>query len=300
MKSFDLQVNGAFGVDYSSPEMTADDFCRATEKILETGCTRFLPTVITSSMGLYRRNLPMINKEIRRHGWEYELPGFHLEGPFISPEPGAVGAHNPAYTMPATMEAFDELYDCAEGRISILTAAAELPGCDKLIERAHAKGIKVSLGHQMANEEQILAAGADTMTHLGNGLPNLIDRHHNPIWTGLGNDDMTIMAITDGHHLPAHVVKCFIRAKGVDRFIAVSDASQVSGLPPGKYNVFGNETILEENGRFHIPAKNCLCGSSYLMNRCIEFLRREKLLTEEEIETVCWVNPHKLLGLPLD
>ena len=54
MKCFDIQVNGGFGVDFSAPELTADDFIRATESILKTGVTRFLPTIITSSMSHYR------------------------------------------------------------------------------------------------------------------------------------------------------------------------------------------------------------------------------------------------------
>lgn len=297
MKYFDLQVNGAFGVDYSDPALTEDDFLRSVEKILETGCTRFLPTVITSSDELYRKNLPLINHAIDSRGLRYALPGFHLEGPFISPKPGAVGAHNPDWTKVPSTEALDRLIDMAEGHVTILTVAAELPGVKEMIAHAHKRGITVSLGHELADREQILSSGADTMTHLGNGIPNLIDRHRNPIWTGLADDDMTIMAIMDGHHLPADVVKCFLRCKGIDRFVAVSDAASVAGLPPGRYKSLNNDAILEPNGLFHNPEKHCLVGSSFLLPRCAEFLRREIGLSEEDIEKACWINPHKLTGL---
>ncbi len=298
MKYFDLQVNGAFGVDFSDAALTEDDFLRSAEKILERGCTRFLPTVITSSMELYRRNLPLINHAIDSHGLRYAMPGFHLEGPFISSRPGAVGAHNPDWTQLPSVEALDALLDIAENKVCILTVAAELPGIKEMIVHAHRRGVKVSLGHELAEREDILSAGADTMTHLGNGIPNTVDRHRNPIWTGLAADDMTVMAITDGHHLPADVLKCFLRCKGLARFIAVSDASSVAGLPPGRYRSLGNDAVLEENGLFHNPEKGCLVGSSYLLSNCADVLRNVLHLTEEEIETVCWKNPHKLLGIP--
>ncbi len=297
MKYFDLQVNGAFGVDYSDINLTADDFLRSVEKILAKGCTRFLPTLPTASMEIYRRNLGLMNQAIDSHGLRYALPGFHLEGPFISDKPGAVGAHNPAYVQPPSNKALDELNELAGGHISILTVAAEIPGMPEMIRHAHDLGICVSLGHELATAEDLDKAGADTMTHLGNGIPNLIDRHRNIIWAGLAKDDMTIMAICDGHHLPAGVVKCFIRCKGVEKFIAVSDACNVADLPPGRYHSYSNDAILEPSGLYHNPEKGCLVGSSSLLPDCADFLRREHLLSEEDIERVCWINPHKMLKM---
>lgn len=297
MRFFDLQVNGGFGVDFSNPNLTADDALRCIEKILARGVTRFLPTVVTSSKELYARNLPLLNQVIDSHGLRYALPGFHLEGPFISSVPGAVGAHNPNWVQAPSVEALDELNRCAEDHIAMLTVAAELPGVREMIRHAHDLGIVVSLGHELATAEEIRAAGADTMTHLGNGLPNLIDRHRNPIWAGLSTDELPIMAITDGHHLPADVIKCFLRCKGVDKFIVVSDAANIAGLPPGHYRTFSNDAVLEPNGLYHNPQKGCLVGSSSLLPDCAEFLRREKLLSEEEIERVCWINPHRLMKL---
>lgn len=97
----DLQVNGCSGIDFSSPELTGDDFLRAAERVLESGTGCFLPTLITSPFGLYRRNLGVIRRAVVRHGLEREVPGVHLEGPFISADPGAAGAHNPDWVVPA-------------------------------------------------------------------------------------------------------------------------------------------------------------------------------------------------------
>ena len=302
MKCFDLQVNGAFGLDFSDPAMTEDSFLRTAEKILASGVTRFLPTVITSPVDLYRRNLPMILRTVEREGLTYEIPGFHLEGPFISPEPGAVGAHDPASTLPPTPENLAVLNEIAEGKILLLTVAAERSGVLETIAAAKTAGITVSLGHQLAERtdlQQAADAGATLLTHLGNGIPNMIHRHKNPIWSGLANDQLTAMIITDGHHLPADVIKCMIRSKTPQRIVVTSDASSAAGLPPGNYSVLGNDAILYENGLLWNPEKQCLVGSGSLMPQCIDYLKNLNLLTESELEQVVWKNPHQVLGLPL-
>jgi N-acetylglucosamine-6-phosphate deacetylase len=298
MKCFDLQVNGAFGVDFSSPELTTEDICRCAEQILAAGVTRFLPTLITSTWELYQRNLPLLVRTISSQGLDEAVPGFHLEGPFISSVPGAVGAHDPNKTRLPSAAALRELQEMAAGHIRLLTLAAELPGAVETSVAAHAMGIAVSLGHQLADSAQMAAVGADALTHLGNGIPNMIHRHHNPIWRGLAADELSAMIITDGHHLPAELVRCIIRCKGVDKIIVTSDASSVTGLPPGKYQLMGdNDATLHANGLLYNESKQCLVGSASLLPQCIDFLRRENLLNDEELRKVVWTNPHRLLSL---
>ncbi|MBO5958978.1 MAG: N-acetylglucosamine-6-phosphate deacetylase [Lentisphaeria bacterium] len=301
MKCFDLQVNGAFGLDFSDCNMTADSFLRTAEKIFAAGVTRFLPTIITSPMDLYRRNLPMILEAVDHAGLNYEIPGFHLEGPFISPEPGAVGAHDPAATLTPSPANLAELNQIADGKILLLTLAAERDGALETINAAKQAGITVSLGHQLAERTHLQAAadaGATLLTHLGNGIPNMIHRHHNPIWSGLANEQLTAMIITDGHHLPADVIKCMIRSKTSDKIIVTSDASSAAGLPPGNYSVLGNDAVLYENGLLWNPEKQCLVGSGSLMPQCIEYLQSLNLLSTEELTQVVWENPHRMLSLP--
>ncbi len=297
MKCFDLQVNGGFGVDFSAADLTESEFLRAAEAILARGVTRFLPTVITSPWGLYRERLPMLARAIDRAGLGYELPGFHLEGPFISGQPGAVGAHNPAWVTPPSPEKLRELQEWAGGRIRLMTFAAEIPGAKETIAEAHRLGIAASLGHQLADSAELAAAGGDALTHLGNGIPNRLDRHHNPIWSGLANDALTALIITDGHHLPGEVIKCILRCKGVDRVVVTSDAAFAAGLPPGRYTVFGNDAVLEADGKLWIPERNCLAGSAGFLPDCIRFLRSLNLLSEEELSRAVWENPHRLLKM---
>lgn len=296
----DLQVNGFLGVDFSSPELTEDDFVLACRALLAQGTATFLPTVITSSLDTYARNLPLMAEVMARDEFTGRLLGFHLEGPFISRVPGAVGAHNPAYVRDPDVALLEQLLDWAGGRVRLLTLAAELPGAEDLTRCAVERGIAVSIGHSFfttADLDRLAEAGATALTHLGNGLPNMLPRHDNPLWVGLAHDAYTAMVIADGHHLPAPVLKTAIRAKGADRLIVVSDASPVAGLPPGRYHFLDNDAILEPSGRFHNPEKQCLVGSSATMAQCMAHLSSLGELTAEALTRVGRVNPLKLIGL---
>ena len=297
----DVQVNGFRGVDFSSPDMTEESCATACRQLLGLGTAAFLPTVITSPLSLYERNLPLVARVIRREEFRGRLPGLHLEGPFISREPGAVGAHSPKWVSEPDPGLIERLLELADGTVRLLTIAAELKGADDLARVATKHKVSVSIGHTLADDadlERMVKAGATALTHLGNGLPNQVNRHRNPVWAGLANDDLTAMIITDGHHLPAPVIKTMIRAKGADRIVVVSDASPAAGLPPGRYRFLDNDAVLEPSGRLHNPAKQCLVGSSATMLQCMNFLAPLGLLSLDELLAVGFFNPLRLIGVP--
>ena len=296
----DLQINGNFGVDFSDPELTEEKFMTAADHIFASGTEVFLPTLVTSPKEVYLRNLAVIRKACESRGLLKQVPGVHLEGPFISKQPGAVGAHKPECVLAPDCAFFDEIMDRSSGYVKLLTVAAEIPGVEALIRHASSCGVAVSCGHQLAGPEDLTAAakaGAKLLTHLGNGCPNLIHRHKNMIWAGMACDDLTAMIITDGHHLPAELIKCMIRSKGAERIIVTSDAAPIAGFPPGRYNMWGNDAVLEPNGLYHNPEKGCMVGSSASMRDCVNYLRTLNLLSEAEIELVSRTNPLKMIGM---
>lgn len=295
----DLQVNGYCGVDFSSAELTTDSFLYATDELLKSGTDIFLPTIITSSPEVYQQNLPLIAQAVATHGLQKHIVGVHLEGPFLANTAGYVGCHNPKYTQPPYTKEFDKLVELSGGMVKLITVAAT-DSSSELIEYITKNGVVVSVGHHNASVEHLalaVKAGAKSLTHLGNGVPNELPRHENPIFAGLANDDLIGMCITDGHHLPPQVIKCALRCKGVDRFIVVSDASPAAGLPAGRYNVLGNDAILEESGRLYNPEKNCLVGSGCNMTQCMNFLASLNLLSSDELIKVGRTNALKMIGL---
>jgi len=296
----DLQVNGFGGVDFSSPDLTQESFLRACRALFASGTAAFLPTVITSPAQTYRRNLPLIAAAMQLPELRGRLPGMHIEGPFISPQPGAVGAHNPDWVLPPSIEFFEKLREWAGGTVRLLTIAADQPGAAELARHAAIRGVRVSLGHHLATDSdlrRLADAGACALTHLGNGLPNTLPRLANPIWAGLAEDSLTAMIIADGHHLPRAALTAIVRTKGAGRLIVVSDAAPLAGLPPGLYHTLGNEAVLEPSGLLHNPAKGCLVGSSATIMQCMNHLASLKLLTPAELIRVGFCNPLRLIGV---
>ena len=296
----DLQVNGYKGVDFSSGELTQGDFIRACRGLFEAGTTAFLPTMVTSRQDVYEHNLPIIAECLEMPEFEGRLLGIHIEGPFISAQDGTRGAHNADWVRAPDTGFLDKLIDWAGARVKLLTIAAEPRGADDLARYAVGKGIAVALGHQDADEEDIerlVRAGAVALTHLGNGVPAMLPRHKNPVWAGLGNDDLTATIIADGNHLPISILKTIIRTKGPQRCVVISDGGSLSGFGPGRYETLGHKVVLEENGRLYDPKTGYMCGSSATMLRCMNHLASLDLLRPEELIAMGFYNPLKLIGL---
>ena len=74
-----------------------------------------MPTVITSPMSAYAKVLPIIASVIEDSPISERLLGIHLEGPFISPVPGAVGCHRTECVVAADLAILKELQALARG-----------------------------------------------------------------------------------------------------------------------------------------------------------------------------------------
>lgn len=89
----DNQVNGYMGVDFSSPGLTVADVAKVTRALWKVGITTYLPTIVTSPHERLVENFAVLAEAAHDRDISRSIPGFHLEGPFISPENGYRGAH---------------------------------------------------------------------------------------------------------------------------------------------------------------------------------------------------------------
>jgi N-acetylglucosamine-6-phosphate deacetylase len=298
----DIQVNGYLGVDFSSPALQPDDICRVTGALVEAGTVGYCATLITSPAEVYDRNLPLIAKAMDVPGVRGHLMGIHLEGPFLSPEEGARGAHQARWMRRPDRDYFRELQDRAQGEIKMLTLAPELEGAIDLIDHVRKKyDTSISLGHHLAGRNIIrdaVAAGASLITHLGNGCPNLIHRHANPILHQLATDRLCAGLITDGQHIPEDFIRVVFKCKGVDGVYVVSDSAPIAGLQPGIYTNMGIQVRLTLSGRIEQLDAPYLAGSACTMAQCMRFLRSLQFLSEDELWQVGYENPLRILGRP--
>ncbi len=267
----DIQINGYVGVDFSGPDLTVEGIKKATKALWKAGVTSYYPTVITSDIERIKTNLAILAKAKEDPEIGPSIPGFHLEGPYISPIAGFRGAHLEKYIKAPDWAEFQELQKAANGGIKLITLAPELEGAIPFIRNLVESGVTVSLGHHNGSAEDVaiaVEAGAKLSTHLGNGCANEINRHNNPLWPQLSNDALTISIIADGFHLTREEVRTFYKTKGADKTILVSDALDLAGLPPGEYTR-GERTLLLTPNVVKLPKENVLAGAASPISKCV-------------------------------
>ena len=297
----DLQVNGYAGVDFNAPGLTPEAVKSVTERLAAAGTAGYLPTLVTGDPETMLATIRTVVAARRKYAvCERNVLGFFLEGPFISDRPGAVGTHPVEWVRPPDLALFDRFQDAAEGLVRLVNVAAEAPGMPAFVRALAERGVAVSLGHQLATSpadvEPCLAAGAKAFTHLGNGIPNEVNRHDNIVFTALVEDRASVMFIPDGHHLPDTMLKLYCRAVPVERLIAVSDAQYPAGLPAGEYEVCGAHARLEPNGLLWNPARNCLVGATTPLAACMRLLKARVGLTDGECRRIGRDNALRLIG----
>ena len=241
----DIQINGCFGVDFVAADPAG--WAEVSRRLPETGVTSFVPTFITAPV-------PDLVAALRRTA---ALPadlggarvlGVHVEGPFLAAD--RHGAHDPALLRDPSPDAVDALIEAAPGLLRMHTLAPERPGALAAIRRLVEAGVLVSVGHSDATAEQTEAAadaGARLVTHLFNAMRPLHHREPGVVGQGLTDPRLTCGLIADLHHVAAPVCRlAFAAAPG--RIVLVTDAVAAAGMPPGTYDLGGQQISVDPLG----------------------------------------------------
>jgi N-acetylglucosamine-6-phosphate deacetylase len=300
----DLQLNGYGGYDFNGGSWhtgseTAHEIAPIISLAARAGTPLICPTIYTDSHDAIAGSLSALASALEEDAsLAAAVPGIHLEGPYLSSEDGARGAHPLPHVCDPSWEEFLQFQEAAAGRIKILTLAPERPGALPFIEKVAGSGVVVAIGHTAASPQTIrdaVRAGATMSTHLGNGAQSMLPRHPNHIWEQLASDDLTASVIFDGHHLPPAVARVFARVKGPERLALVSDAVSIGGLPPGIYS--GGRYEILSTGKIVLAGTPYLAGAGHLMDTCVaNALRFTDLSLPEAIRSATAV-PARILGL---
>lgn len=120
---FDNQVNGYAGISFAfgGSELTADGIKTATEGLWKKGITTYLPTLTSNSQETLMKNFAVLAKTEDDPSLYGSLPGFHLEGPYISPVDGFRGAHPKQHVRKPDWQEFMDLYEASGQHIMTVT-----------------------------------------------------------------------------------------------------------------------------------------------------------------------------------
>lgn len=273
----DVHSHGCLG--YDTMEGHLDEMA---DYQLMHGITTWYPTTMTMS----RADILAACQQPLALGHGANLPGLHMEGPFINPK--YCGAQNDTYITAPDLEL---LAACPQ--VKMVTVAPELPGAKRFIEEADAV---ISLGHTDADYDTALGAlraGARCLTHTFNAMPGIHHRAPGPILAG-AEADAYAQLICDGRHVHPAAVRLLVRLYGRDRVVLISDSMRATGLGDGVYS-FGGQPITVTDGYARTEG-GALAGSTTNLFDCVRCAISFGI-PEEDAFAMASTNPARLMGL---
>jgi N-acetylglucosamine-6-phosphate deacetylase len=299
---FDVHTHGAMGHDVMSA--TAPQLAEMQLFLARHGVANYLPTTVTAPVDTTLRALNSLAKfiEAEPQPMQAQARGIHLEGPFLSHEKR--GVHPVASLQRPSIELFQRFQEAARGHIRLLTIAPELDRSAELIAYATSTGVRCSLGHTNASAAEArlgISAGATSATHTFNAMRPLDHREPGVLGVVLDEGRLYAELICDGVHVAPELVRLWLKAKGRDRAILVTDAMSAAGMPDGRY-FLGEFEVSVAEGRALLAADlergvHTLAGSVLTMDHAVANLQRFTGASLAEATRLASENPAAMLGL---
>ena len=287
----DLQINGAFGLDFTNQP---DSIWQVGRQLPQFGITTCLPTIITSPIETIREALQVWKKGPPADYHGTFIPGLHLEGPFLNPK--KKGAHEQDFLLPVDPNLVEDWK--LENGVRLVTIAPEISGAVNLILALSQRGILISAGHSMADVHQTragISAGIRYATHLFNAMTTIHHREPGLVMALLERNDVSFGLIVDGYHVAPEMVRLAWHYRGNERMTLVTDAIAAMGMPPGAYQLAGQS--IQVDGNTARLKDGTFAGSVLTPVKALQNLQSFTKCSKDEA-LACWTtNPAKALGL---
>ena len=295
----DMHIHGGAGHDVM--EASADALPAIEKLLFQHGVTTYFPTTVTAPVHQTLTALETLADAIeqaRRSGGDGRAKpaGIHLEGPFISHR--RPGVHPPADLLPPTLEMFERFWQASHGHIKVLTIAPELEGARPVIEEATQRGVCVSMGHSDADlptAQAGVAAGVRHATHVFNAMRPLGHRDPGILGEALMDERLSAEIIADGIHVDPLIVSLFLRVKGEEAAVLVTDATAATGMPDGRYRL-GSLEVDVADGKCLVKGK--LAGSVLTMDKAVRNVVKFANWDLQRAVRLATLNPARATGLP--
>jgi N-acetylglucosamine-6-phosphate deacetylase len=266
----DIQINGFAGIDFNRAIASDEAWRHATQQLYAHGCTGFLIALITNTEDATRQLLTDLTGRINLD--PRNCLGFHLEGPWLNPDPGYRGAHRAEWMQKPSARVLNDWWEIAGPLLKLITLAPEIdPAASaEVIRSGLERKIQFFLGHSAAMGEILEAAiesGAIGWTHLGNAVPATVPKFENVILHALAQPRLLASLIPDGQHLPPHAFRVLARAleKGhhAPRLLLTTDAmAGAAAAKPGHYTLGDVQVQVGPDGTARLPDTGRLAGST--------------------------------------
>lgn len=305
---FDIHTHGGAGHDVM--EGTPAVLDKVSGFMASHGVGQYFPTTVTAAVDKTLTSLEGISRTIERastSSWNPSLArpiGIHLEGPFISH--AKRGVHPDDKILPPDIALFDRFQQAASGNIRLITIAPEVPGAIDLIRHCSEQGVRVSIGHTNATAPEArtsIKAGARSATHTYNAMRPLDHREPGVLGVVLDDNELYAELICDGVHVEPELVRLWLKAKGPERAILVTDSMAAAGMPDGQYTL-GTFAVEVSNGRAYAAGdltqgKHTLAGSVLTLDRAVTNLHRFTGAPLAIAARLASRNPTAMLGMKI-
>jgi N-acetylglucosamine-6-phosphate deacetylase len=264
----DLQINGAFGHDFTgNPESIWD----VGAMMPRSGVTAFLPTIVSSPPDVAKRALEVLAAGPPDRYVGATPLGLHFEGPMLAPS--RRGAHDERYLQTPSADVIAGW--SREAGVRLVTLAPELPRAAEVIRELVANGVVVSAGHSDASFEQAVEAfaiGVTSGTHLFNAMSGF--HHREPGLSGalLMETAPPSGLIVDGAHVYPGAVAAAWAARGADGLVLVTDAVAATGAHGGTTGLTLGGHSLSTDGSVIRNDAGSLAGSALTLDLAVRNL----------------------------
>lgn len=297
----DLQVNGYAGVDFNSDNLATDEVLRVCRQLKVDGTDSILATVITARLDLMIQRISRLVELIEASPDIAEcIRGIHVEGPFLNPGDGFIGAHPAADAMTADISVTNQLLEAGDGHIKMVTLAPEMDSDARVTRFLTSQGIAVAAGHSNASLDDLqrsIDQGLKLFTHLGNGCPASLPRHDNIVQRVLAvSDQLKISFIADGHHVPAFALRNYLAMIPDENIVIVTDAISAAGLGPGSYELSGQVVEVDDDGAAWAACRTHYAGCASTFQQMIDVLKGPVGVSDQQIHQWMIANPLQLLA----
>lgn len=254
----DIHCHGGGGKYFSA--LTPGEIHSVIETHRGHGTTSLFASLVTEPIDVLKTQIERLKPFVESG----QIAGIHLEGPYLSH--ARCGAHDPALLVHPELSEIKELLAVADGALSMITIAPELPGAIAAITHLTAAGITVALGHTDGDFADAAAgtnAGGRVITHFMNAMDKGLNDSSFASFV-IADERLTVELILDGHHVPYKTAKEIYAAIG-NRLIFVTDAMAAAGATDGNYTI-GKMPVIVKEGVARLESNGALAGSTLTMD----------------------------------